>query len=144
MEMTERYPLIERAYLTRRDGDRRGALALYIEGAQMLSGAAGASAWRHAADLYAELEESASAWDYYVRAWTLYGRLDPTPELDLANCRRPMALWQERHGDRNVALDLWRETLSLYERAALATGFDLKAAFVECDRHIAALAGQAP
>ena len=139
--MTDRHPLIDRAYRTRGDGDRRGALALYIEAAQMLSGVPEASAWRHAADLYAELEESASAWDHYAKAWALYDRLDPAPELDLANCRRPMALWLERHGDRTVALGLWRETRCLYERAALPMGLDLTAAFIECDRHINALAG---
>ena len=137
-----RHPLVEQAYQTRRDGDRRGALALYLQAATELADrdvVTAASALRHAADLYAESGENDKALRHYKDAWRLYLTLTPPPDLDLANCRRPMALWEERHGSPSVALILWREARTCYERAAAATDYDLRAAFDECDRHIAAL-----
>ena len=139
-----RHPLVDQAYQTRHDGDRRGALALYMAAAEALKGVdavAEASALRHAADLHAELGEPEAAGQTYSQAWALYAALDPAPVLDQANCRRPMALWQEQNGDRAHALGLWREARGLYERAAVATGLDLQPAYEECDRHIADLSG---
>ncbi len=137
-----RYPLVDRAYQTRRDGDRRGALRFYLEAAGELAQSdvvATASALRHAADLHEELGESDQALQRYEDAWRLYLTVDAAPLLDLANCRRPMALWEEQHGERSAAMDLWRDARRLYEQAAVATGYDLQAAFDECDRHMAGL-----
>ncbi len=142
MGTTGRHPLIDRAYRLRREGDRRGALALYAEAARQLDGgyiAARASAMRHAADLHEELGESDAAWQGYQAAWDLYRSLAPAPDLDVANCRRPMALWQARHGSPETAQAFWREAREAYEKAAMATGLDLQVAFDECDRHIAGL-----
>ena len=137
-----RYPLVAQAYQTRRDGDRRGALALYLKAAAELGDSdsvATASAVRHVADLHEELGESDQAWRHYQDAWRLYLALTDAPDLDLANCRRPMALWEERHGTAFAALALWREARHLYEKAAVTSGYDLQPAFDECDRHIADL-----
>ncbi len=139
MGSTARHPLVDQAYQTRRDGDRRGALRLYLEAAQVLEGddaTALASALRHAADLHKELGEHGDAWARYEEAWSLYQAMAPAPALDVANCRRPMALWQERHGAPATALRMWREARDWYERP---TGYDLQPAFDECNRHIAAL-----
>jgi len=141
---TGRHPLIDQAYRTRREGDQRGALASYVEAAQRLHDEGGhvvaeAHALRHAADLHEELGESDDAWRSYDEAWRLYRTLDSAPELDLANCRRPMALWQEAHGSVAEALPLWREARAWYEKAGLVTEYDLQPAFAECDRHIRAL-----
>lgn len=70
-------------------------------------------------------------------ARALYETVTPSADLDLANCLRPMALWQEAHGEPSRALALWREARARYERAA-AAGYDLQPAFDECDRHIRA------
>ncbi len=147
MPATERHPLIDRAYQARRDGDRRSALALYLEAARVLYAdgrgdiAGVAHAVRHAADLHEELGESDDAWRKYNEAWGFYQTLEPEPELDLANCLRPMALWQETHGLPSRALPLWREARDWYEKAGAATGLDLQPAFDECDRHIKVLEG---
>ena len=147
MGQVPRHPLIDRAYTTRREGDRRSALALYLEAARVLYEdgrgdiAAVASAVRHAGDLYEELGESDEAWRKYKEAWGFYQTLDPEPELDLANCLRPMALWQEKHGLPAKALPLWQEAREWYEKAAVTTGLDLQPAFDECDKHIKVLGG---
>ena len=141
MGTTKRHPLTDQAYQARRNGDRRGALDLYLEAARALDDAdkaPRASALRHAGDLYEELGETEAAWRSYEAAWRLYETLVPPPALDLANCRRPMALWKERHGDPATGLVLWRQARGLYEKAA-AAGLDLRPAFDECDRHIADL-----
>ncbi len=141
---SSQHPLIDQAYQARRNGDRQGALALYRQAAAELADidpVATASAVRHAADLHAELGESEAALQAYKQAWRLYLTLDPAPELDMANCRRPMALWEEQYGGRFAALILWREARTLYEKAAVVMGYDLQSAFDECDRHIAALLG---
>jgi len=139
-----RHPLVEQAYQARRNGDRRGALALYVTASRRLRAEGGhagalASAVRHTGDLCEELGDTQETWAAYEDAWAIYATLTPSQPLDEANCRRPMALWQERHGDPAVALELWREARALYERAAVTTGLDLQAAYDECDRHIAAL-----
>ena len=141
----KRHPLVERAYQTRRNGDKRNALELYLEAAAALAETgdrlAEASAIRHAADLHEELGDNDAAWREYDQAWRLYHTLDPAPVLDLANCRRPMALWQERHGRAAEALTQWREARAGYEKAAVSTGLDMQPAFDECDRHITRLEG---
>jgi len=142
MGSSKRHPSVDQAYQTRRDGDRRGALTLYLEAAVELADSdvvAAASALRHVADLHEELGESDQALRHYKDAWRLYLTLNPAPNLDLANCRRPMALWEERHGSPFTALILWREARTCYEKAAVTTAYDLQAAFDECDRHIATL-----
>jgi len=133
--------LVRCAYESRRHGDRRGALALYLEAVDQLQAggadiAALAHALRHAADLHQALDEHDEARRRYDEAWRLYETLDPKPELDVANCLRPMALWQEAHGSPAEALALWREARAWYKKAAAATGLDLQAAFDECDQHI--------
>ena len=136
-----RHALVERAYRARGDGDRPGALALYLESAEALRIAgdrvAEASALRHAADIHREQDNPGEAWRLYEAAWALYDTLTPAPDLDLANCLRPMALWQEAYGERSRALVLWREARAWYEKAA--ERYDLQPAFDECDRHIRAL-----
>ena len=99
--------------LTRRvaPATERGALNLCLEAAGVLRREGGdvialASAIRHSADLHEELRESNAAWLAYEAAWAVYRTLDPVPDLDLANCRRPMALWQERRGSPIMALSL--------------------------------------
>ncbi len=144
MGTQQRHPLVDAAYQARRNGDREGALTLYVAASQALRSdqadrTALASAIRHAGDLYEELADAPAAWAAYDEAWGLYTALAPALALDRANCRRPMALWQEQHGDTAVALGMWREARGMYEQGAVATGLDLQAAYDECDRHIAAL-----
>ena len=144
MTDAEKHPLIDQAYQLRRSGDRRGALNLYLEATRALRAEADdtialASAIRHTADLHEELRESHAAWQAYEMAWSLYQTVSPSPDLDLANCRRPMALWQERRGSPALAQTLWREARDWYEKAAVSTGLDLRVAVLECDRHMTAL-----
>ncbi len=138
-----RHLLVAQAYDTRRSGDRMGALQLYLDAAEALKGpgdtVARASAIRHAADLYMELDQAVDAGQKYKEAWALYQTIDPAPDLDLANCRRPMALWHEVQGQRTEAAVMWREARQWYEKAAVSTGLDMQPAFDECDRHLGAL-----
>ena len=77
---------------------------------------------RHAADILREQERPDDAAQLYAESLEIYRRCKETPLLDLANAIRGFALLKEQTGDRQEALNLWREARDLYQQTGIAAG----------------------
>ena len=60
----------------------------------------------------------------YVEAIELYRWHTETPPLDLANAMRGYALLQERLGNNDEAVALWREARELYAQVNVLAGVE--------------------
>jgi tetratricopeptide (TPR) repeat protein len=123
--------LIENAYVARRSGDANAALGLYRRAARASEDSASrAHCLRHIGDLERDAGNLDEALETLREAEALY-RESVSDSLALANTVRLIALITGE-------VERWREARGLYEyeHAAQETGYDLTAAFAECDRHL--------
>ena len=85
---------------------------------------------RHLGDLHQDAGSLGAAAEAYDQALALYRGLPATAPAELANALRPQALLNERLGEHESALALWREARALYLAAGIGAGVE------ECDRHL--------
>ena len=124
--------LVERARAIRRAGDSAASLTLYRQATTAFGEdpSGRAHCLRHIGDLERELGRPAEAREALHEAESLY-RTSVNDVLSLANTLRLLAILD---GDRAM----WQDARSLYQKAGIETGLDLRAAFAECDKHLAA------
>lgn len=112
------------------------ARQLYGQAAQLLKPSDPlryAHAIRHIADMFQHEANLAEAKPLYEEALEIYHSDLHTKVLDLANAIRPLALLQERLGEKERARELWREAKSLYSSLRIEDGIR------ECEKHLANL-----
>lgn len=86
---------------------------------------------RHLGDVHSNAGRGAEAKSCYDEALTLYRSADSPPTLDFANAVRPMAILLADVGDREEALDLWREAGELYATVGIAEGVEEAERWIE-------------
>jgi tetratricopeptide (TPR) repeat protein len=85
---------------------------------------------RHLGDIHQDAGRLDEAAPHYREALALY-RAHETPLLHLANAIRPLALLQERLGQRDDAILLWSEARDLYDAVKVREGVAESAAHLE-------------
>ena len=114
--------------LSRKFHDPATALAAYQEAVGLLRADARdlklAHTVRHLGDVHLDARRASEAELCYVEALAIY-RSHPDPDpLDFANAIRVMAILREQQGEKAVALALWREAGTLYQRCGVTLGVD--------------------
>ena len=114
--------------LCRKLHDPAAALAAYREAVGLLRAHARdlklAHTVRHLGDVHMDAGRASEAEPCYVEALAIY-RSHPDPDpLDLANAIRGMAILREQQGGNAVALELWREAATLYQRCGVTAGVE--------------------
>ncbi|GAA0539393.1 tetratricopeptide (TPR) repeat protein [Rhizomicrobium palustre] len=121
--------LLHKAQALHRAGNIAAALEAYRDAALSGDAACRAHCLRHIGDLALTLGLAAEAEAALSEAETLYRNTVPN-SLALANTLRLRALL-------TGAPAQWRAAKAAYHSAAAQTGLDLRAAFDECDAHLA-------
>jgi len=122
-------------------GDGAAALPLYEEAVEHCreegNPLALAHTVRHLGDIHQDAGRLEAAEPCYVEALELYRehRSEAAP-LDVANAVRPFAILKEVGGDRDLAIELWREARAGYLEVGIQAGVD------EADVHLAGLSQQ--
>jgi tetratricopeptide (TPR) repeat protein len=101
---------------------------------------------RHVGDILRESGQLAPALPCYEEALHIYRSHAETSTLDLANTLRGLALLQSGLGQRQAAIELWKEAGALYNRVWQEPGSpfteaDLRPGILESQRQVALLGG---
>jgi tetratricopeptide (TPR) repeat protein len=127
--------LISKGREERKEHRLSAARAYYAEAAQIYRNEKNPLAYahtiRHIADMHLDESNYAEAKPLYEEALEIYRSNLDTKLLDLANTVRPYALLNERAGNRDAAMQSWKEARNLYASLRLDVGVD------ECNAHLA-------
>lgn len=135
--MTSAEELMQEGRRARAQSRLADARRLYSEAAELLrpnEPLRYAHTIRHIADMFLEDGLLNEAKPLYDEALEIYRTDLNTKLLDLANTVRPLALLQQKLGEKERAIELWREARSLYGSLRIEDGTR------ECDAHLANLA----
>ena len=79
---------------------------------------------RHRADLLRQIGNVESSLEHYAESIRIYRDNLETSEIDLANALRGYALILQLKGDLLKAIDIWKETMDLYEVVGINAGVE--------------------
>jgi len=126
-----------RGQIARDLGNHREALTFYGEAAglcrQLGDALRLAHTLRHLGDIHVDLGDLGKGEPLYQEALAVYGAHPESGVLDVANCLRPMAILQERLGNREAAVRFWKQARDRYRRLGILEGV------AECDNRLTEL-----
>lgn len=128
---------IDHGRQARNQGNLPVACEFYTEAARLYreqnDSLAYAHAIRHIADIHRKEGSFSEAKPLYEEALELYRSNLDTKLLDLANAVRPYAMLLEVQGDRDSAIEFWKEASHLYGSLRIDEGIS------ECDTRLSQL-----